>query len=132
MLKSVLAFIVVLSLAGPAFTEDVGPFSAKTIMPGCRTLPMSDTYVSGFCGYFSGWWRARFNTAWARPPECRSRILVASFRDRPQFVFATSQLSAVDPDPGCKVTTRSKNLRVRDSGGDGGRAHNANPSPLSD
>ena len=49
MLKSVLAFIVVLSLAGPALAEDVGPFSANTIMPGCRTLPMSDTYVSGFC-----------------------------------------------------------------------------------
>src|ERR1700693_4808043 len=57
-----------------------------------------------------------------------SQILVASFRDRPELLFAASRiLPRYDPDPGRKVTTRSKNLRVRDGGGDGGRTHNANP-----
>ena len=42
-----------------------------------------------------------------------SQILVASFRDRPELLFAASQiLPRYDPDPGCKVATPSKNLRV--------------------
>ena len=79
-------------------------------------------------GYFSGWWRARFNTAWAPTTRMRLRYWSPRFEIGPSFCSPPVELlPRYDPDPGCEVTPRSKNLRVRDSGGDGGRTHNANP-----
>src|SRR5260370_32424346 len=54
-------------------------------------------------------------------------ILVALFRDRPELPFATGRiLPRHDPDPGRKITTRPECLRVRDDGGDGTPAYDAN------
>jgi hypothetical protein len=50
-----------------------------------------------------------------------SQIAIALFRDRPELLLAAGRILAwYDPDPGREVTTRSKNLRIRDRGGDGG------------
>ena len=79
-------------------------------------------------GYFSGWWRARFNTAWAPTTRMRLRYWSPCFEIGPSFCLPPVEiLPRYDPDPGRKVTTRSKNLRVRDGGSDCGRTHNANP-----
>ena len=44
-----------------------------------------------------------------------SQIAIAPFRDRPELLFAASLVSARhEPNPGREVTTRSKNLRIRD------------------
>jgi hypothetical protein len=57
-----------------------------------------------------------------------SQILVALFRDRPELLFAAGRiLPRHETNPSRKVTTRSECPRVRDSGGNGGRAHNTNP-----
>ena len=41
-----------------------------------------------------------------------SQIAIASFRDRPELLFAAGQIFARhEPDPGREVTTRSENLR---------------------
>src|SRR5262245_44295644 len=44
-----------------------------------------------------------------------SQIAIALFRDRPELLLAASRIFARhDSDPGREVTTRSKNLRIRD------------------
>src|SRR5882757_5355197 len=53
-------------------------------------------------------------------------VLVTLFRDRPELLFAAGRiLPRHDPDPGRKITTRPECLRVRDDGGDGSRAYDA-------
>ena len=53
-------------------------------------------------------------------------VLVALFRDRPELLFAAGRiLPRHDPDPGRKITTRPKSLRIWDDGGDGRRAYDA-------
>src|SRR5271169_4422072 len=59
--------------------------------------------------------------------ENASQIAIAPFRDRPELLFAASRVFARhEPDPGREVTTRSKNLRIRDSRRDRGGPDNTN------
>ena len=56
-----------------------------------------------------------------------SQIAIAPFRDRPELLFAASRVFARhEPDPGREVTTRSKNLRIRDGRCDRGGSDKTN------
>jgi hypothetical protein len=58
-------------------------------------------------------------------------ILVTLSRDRPELLFAAGRiLPWHDPDPGRKITTRPECLRIRDEGGDGSRAYDADTDGL--
>ena len=86
-------------------------------------------------GYFSGFGGVPLQHRIGSDHQNASQIAIAPFRDRPELLFAAGQIFArYDPDPGREVTTRSKNLRIRDSGGDRGGTDNANsgdaPEPL--
>ena len=55
------------------------------------------------------------------------QIAIAPFRDRPELLFAASGVFARhEPDPGREVTTRSKDLRIRDGRRDRGGPDNTN------
>jgi hypothetical protein len=59
--------------------------------------------------------------------ESAPEVLVALFRDRPELLFAAGRiLLRHDPDPGRKITARSKNPRIRDDRCDRGGPDNSN------
>src|ERR1039457_2427227 len=56
-----------------------------------------------------------------------SQIAIASFRDRPELLFAAGRILARhQPDPGREVTTRSENLGIRDGRRDRGGSDKTN------
>src|ERR1035441_5335150 len=56
-----------------------------------------------------------------------SQIAIASFRDRPELLFAAGRILARhQPDPGREVTPRSENLRIRDGRRDRGGSDKTN------
>src|SRR5215470_2017839 len=60
--------------------------------------------------------------------ENASQIAVALLGDRTELLLAPGRiLSRHQPNPSREVTTRSEDLRVRDRGNNGGRAHQTNP-----
>src|SRR5882757_6210648 len=59
--------------------------------------------------------------------ENAPEVLVALFRDWPELLFAAGRiLPRHDPDPGRKITARSKNPRIRDDRCDRGGPNNSN------
>ena len=59
-------------------------------------------------GSFSGWWRARFNTAWAPTTECVSDIGRLVSRSARASVCRQSNLAAVRSRSSCEVTPDRK------------------------
>jgi alpha/beta hydrolase fold len=70
--------------------------------------------------------RARFNTAWVRPPECASDIGRPVSRSARASACRQLNLPVAQPDPRRKVTTRPKNCRIRDGRCNRGRPDNTN------
>src|SRR6516165_2935420 len=57
-----------------------------------------------------------------------ARVAIAPFGDWPKLPFTSGRLFSWDePNPGGKITPRPECLRVRDSGGNGARANEADP-----
>src|SRR6516165_694752 len=57
-----------------------------------------------------------------------ARVAIAPFGDWPKLPFTSGRLFSWDePNPGGKITPRPECLRVRDRGGNGARADDADP-----
>src|SRR3984885_13029466 len=95
--------------------------ATATTLNGLR----SRSFVSQ--GYFSGLMARVSQHCAGSDHQNSSQIAIAPFRDRPELLFAASRVFARhEPDPGREVTTRSKNLRIRDGRCDRGGSDKTN------